>query len=152
MTRTRLDIVGYQQEIHTLLAQSGQSTDEGGRRTLRIKSNGESFGIDADRISHIDFLQDITPLPGAQSWMLGVCHTKGRVVLVIDAAVANGGDRTSGGKLICLKGRDFAILAELDDEQSADSVVPELELDQMLLRSVYGDAQPTGNLSRSLAK
>lgn len=152
MTLARLDIVGYQQEIHTLLAQSRQSTQEGGRRTLRIKSNGVSFGIDADRISHIDFLQEITPLPGAQSWMLGVCQTKGRVVLVIDAAVVNGGERTRGGKLICLKGRDFAILAELDDEQSANSVVPELELDQMLAQPVYGSSQSTENLSRSLAK
>ena len=108
----RLDVIGYQQEIHRLLSDTSSLDSKAAEITLR--AGDELYEIDSSQISHIDFPSDFTPIPGAQRWVVGVCHSKGRVVVVIDFAIMQGLPKTKNGRLLVLKSRDIALMAEIE--------------------------------------
>jgi chemotaxis signal transduction protein len=132
VSKNRLDIVRYQEDIHDLL----KTSDEGGGNEktapLMIHSGSELLSLDADHVSHIDFFNEVTPIPGSEDWMLGVCQTKGRVVVVIDWAAFQGAPKIRNGKLVVFKKIDIALLANIDSESRAAS--QEFPLAQLIER------------------
>jgi chemotaxis signal transduction protein len=131
VSNNRLDIVRYQEDIHALLKSSGQQGDEK-TAPLLIQSGDDFLSLDADNVSHIDFFTEVTPIPGAEDWVLGVCQTKGRVVVVVDFASFQGVQKSRNGKLIVLKRHDIAFLAEIDS--NGNSASQKFPFDQLVQR------------------
>ncbi len=47
--------------------------------------DGVEFGLDIDRVQEITPLTDITPVPGAPSFLLGVINLRGQIIPVLDS-------------------------------------------------------------------
>ncbi|MBI5451325.1 MAG: chemotaxis protein CheW [Gammaproteobacteria bacterium] len=49
--------------------------------------DGETYGIDVMQVQEVLRITDITPVPGAQPYVLGIINLRGNVVTVIDTRV-----------------------------------------------------------------
>jgi chemotaxis signal transduction protein len=132
VSKNRLDIVRYQEAIHDLLQNSTKHGSDEKTAPLLIQSGDGFLSLDADNVSHIDFFTEVTPIPGSEDWMLGVCQTKGRVVVVVDFAAYQGAPKVRNGKLVVLKRHDIALLANIDSE--SQTAAHEFPLAQLLER------------------
>jgi chemotaxis signal transduction protein len=132
VSKNRLDIVRYQEDIHDLLQNSAKQGSDEKTAPLLIQSGDEFLSLDADNVSHIDFFTEVTPIPGSEDWMLGVCQTKGRVVVVVDFAAYQGAPKVRNGKLVVFKKHDIALLANIDSE--SQTAAHEFPLAQLLER------------------
>ena len=78
-------------------AESKNLTQE--RRFIHFSVNGRAYAIDIHRIQEIIFCREVTPLPMAPSFILGVIELRGEIIPVI-----------------CLKGRLGLAVGKLDSK------------------------------------
>jgi purine-binding chemotaxis protein CheW len=51
---------------------------------------GEQYALAVDHVTEVVVLDELTPIPGAPEWMLGVCNLRGEVLSVVDLAAVLG--------------------------------------------------------------
>jgi purine-binding chemotaxis protein CheW len=89
--------------------------------------NGETYAVNAARVNEVLRYTDITPVPGAPGFILGIINLRGNVVTVIDARTVFGLAReevTPQTRIIVVEIEDF-VLGVL-----VDRVAAVLDLDQ----------------------
>lgn len=94
-----------------------------GMDPIRIAVKDKVFNIDAQWVDFIESLPTITRIPQTDKFVLGSCHSRGRVFMVLDLALALGEiEATPNSKLIAFKGRDLALSARLATPSEIDQL------------------------------
>lgn len=108
----KLNTVAYQHEISALMAAAKGSTVAA--EPISVVSANKVYRIDAQWVDFLEPMPAVTPLPRTENFVLGACHARGRVLTVLDLALARGEKvRPKNTKLIALRGRDLALCAPL---------------------------------------
>lgn len=117
----KLNLVDYQNQlVDRMAAATGVSV---GMDPIRIAVKDKVFNIDAQWVDFIESLPTITRIPQTDKFVLGSCHSRGRVFMVLDLALALGEiEATPNSKLIAFKGRDLALSARLATPSEIDQL------------------------------
>lgn len=94
----------------------------------------ETYAINAARVNEVLRYTEITPVPGAPSFILGIINLRGNVVTVIDARTVfalPGRDVTSQSRIIVVEVEDFIVgvlvdrvAAVVDLDETAMEIAP----------------------------
>lgn len=79
--------------------------------------NGETYALDVMRVQEVLRVGEISPVPGAPEYVLGIINLRGKVVTVIDARLRLGlsyAENTDLSRIIVLEaaGQDVGILVD----------------------------------------
>ena len=66
------------------MSQAAQATTEQVSRWVTFRLEDETYGIDVMQIREVLRSPEISPVPGAPSYMLGIINLRGNVVAIID--------------------------------------------------------------------
>lgn len=69
---------------------------------VTLDLDGAGYAVDAEMVRGVFPLRDLTPLPTAPAWVMGITNVRGAIVAVIDlAAVLSGGkQRRAHGRVV----------------------------------------------------
>lgn len=101
------------------------------REVLVFGLDRNEYAISVERVREIIRMRDLTPIPRAPSWLLGVVALRGEVVEVVDLRLKLGlpvvaSDRTS--RILVLHGDDDRVTGVLVDSVCEVHRVPENEI------------------------
>lgn len=116
----RVDIAAYQRALSEKLATA--DTFASASTPIDVVAGGKTHRIPSATVDFVEDIPAITPVPGKEPFVLGVCRVRGRVLHVLDLAVALGAPRRQGGRIIAFKGRDVALVAPLASIQEKTSL------------------------------
>jgi len=139
-----LDIVGYQNDINSQISDAGKvgAADAG---FLYLIANRKILKLSNSLVDFVDQMPPLTKFPMTPKHVLGTCHSRGRVFVVIDLSLlgdstvgaSSSGSSASLSKLIAIKGRDVALIAAFASSLEIDELEHVvLSLDSLLSTSV----------------
>lgn len=84
---------------------------------VTFELNGETYALDVMRVQEVLRVGEISPVPGAPDYVLGIINLRGKVVTVIDARLRLGlsyAESTDMSRIIVLEaaGQDVGILVD----------------------------------------
>lgn len=107
----RVDIAAYQRGLSEKLAKA--DTFAATATPIEVVAGDAVHRIASSAVDFVEDLPAITPVPGKEPFVLGVCRVRGRVLYVLDLATALSAPRRQGARIIAFKGRDVALVAPL---------------------------------------
>lgn len=99
------------------MAEDKQDTENEVLQCVTFDLNGETYALDVMRVQEVLRVGEISPVPGAPDYVLGIINLRGKVVTVIDARLRLGlsdAENTDLSRIIVLEaaGQDVGILVD----------------------------------------
>lgn len=99
------------------MADDQQRAEDEVLQCVTFDLNGETYALDVMRVQEVLKVGDISPVPGAPEYVLGIINLRGKVVTVLDARLRLGlryAEPTEQSRIIVLEaaGQDVGILVD----------------------------------------
>lgn len=112
----RMGMLAHQHRFMNLVAQH-DAQGEGADALVGLLVGGTVYELPAAMIDFVEFVPVITPLPNASRGLLGVGHSRGRTLAIIDLdqvmGVRTAADQAAHARLVALHGADVGLKAPL---------------------------------------
>ncbi|WP_455380900.1 chemotaxis protein CheW, partial [Acidihalobacter prosperus] len=99
------------------MSDNNQDIQDDVLQCVTFELNGETYALDVMRVQEVLKVGEISPVPGAPEYVLGIINLRGKVVTVIDARLRLGlpyAESTEANRIIVLEaaGQDVGILVD----------------------------------------
>jgi len=104
---------------------------------LRFLLDGQSYALNVLQVQEILCFDDVTPVPRAQDYVLGVINVRGNIVTVVDASKRIGLSREDGDRI------EWIVILDAGGEHIGllvDEVLESNDIDESRIEPAPGDS------------